>query len=122
MKKGFTLVELLAVIILLGILLAFTYPKILNIAEKKTAEVDQAKIKLINSATLEYMNTKVDDDNQKVYDQNVGDEYCILLDDIDKENLIAVEIDDIKEKYSYVRVKIGNNNKNSYTLEKDCEA
>ena len=113
MKKGFTLVELLGVIILLGMLLAFTYPKILNIAEKKEAEIDQAKIKLINNAALQYIN------ENPVEGEDIGDTRCISLEDLDNSNLIPVEIDDIKDKYESINVKIGKNNKNSYTLSKD---
>ena len=113
MKKGFTLVELLAVIILIGVLLVFTYPKILDIKEKKEIEVDSAKEKLINNAALEYMNNNLND-----YPQVLGNRYCISLETLDNENLIPIEIDDVLEKYDYVRIKIGINNNYSYTLVK----
>ena len=35
MKKGFTLIELLAIIVLLGFIFVLTFPKVLEIAEKK---------------------------------------------------------------------------------------
>ena len=84
MKKGFTLVELLAVIILLGILLTFTYTKVTNIAEKKENEISDAKIALINNATSEYI-----ENNSDTY--QVGSTYCIELKTLVEENLVPSE-------------------------------
>ena len=111
MKKGFTLVELLAVVILMGVLLAFTYPKIIDIKEKKEQEIDSAKVKLINNAALEYMNNNLNE-----YSQNIGEKHCISLETLDRENLIPIEIDDVLKKYNYVKIRIGINNQHSYAL------
>ncbi len=113
MKRGFTLVELLAVITLLGMLLAFTYPKIADIKEKKEKELDSAKVTLIENAAKSYMDTNLNE-----YSQNIGDTHCIELDTLVNENLVPVDIKEIQEKYNYVKVKIGLNGNNSYTLVK----
>lgn len=110
-KNGFTLVELLAIISLLGILLLFVYPKIINIQDKKEAEIDSAKKTLINNATIEYMNKNLNN-----YPQEIGNKYYISLETLDYENLIGIDIDDIMEKYNYVQVTIGLNNNNSYNI------
>lgn len=119
-KNGFTLVELLAVIILLALLMMLVYPKVIDMAEKKQIEIEESKKELINNAVLDYMSS-----NLNSYPQTIGEEYCILLETLDKENLIPVDISDIQEKYNYVRVKIGANKVNSYVLikaetETDC--
>ena len=108
MKKGFTLVELLAVIILLGILLTFTYTKVTNIAEKKENEISDAKIALINNATSEYI-----ENNSDTY--QVGSTYCIELKTLVEENLVPVDITDVQKKYNYVKVQVGTS-QNTYKL------
>ncbi len=108
MKKGFTLVELLAVIILLGILLTFTYTKVTNIAEKKENEISDAKIALINNATSEYI-----ENNSDTY--QVGSTYCIELKTLVEENLVPVDITDVQKKYNYVKVQVGTS-QNMYKL------
>ena len=56
MKKGFTLVELVAVVSLLGLLLLFTYTKIADISEKKSKELLESKKTLVINAAKEYIN------------------------------------------------------------------
>ena len=111
MKKGFTLIELLAIIVLLGFIFVLTFPKVLEIAEKKEIEIDEATQKLIYNGVEQYMRSDIDS-----YPKKIGNTYCFKIDTIDKENLIAVSVDDYLNKY--VKVKIGKTN--SYSIvEKD---
>ena len=57
MKRGFTLVELLGIIALLAVLFLFVYPNVLDIAEQKEKDIDQAKVTLINNAAVSYMSS-----------------------------------------------------------------
>lgn len=109
MKKGFTLVELLAVIVLLTLIFALVYPNILEISEKQEGKIDEAKKALINSAVLNYMNA-----NLNQYPQSIGKNYCIKIETLDSEALIPVDVSDVLENYNYVRVRIGANNSYSY--------
>ena len=113
-QSGFTLVELIAIVSLLGVLVAFAYPKVLDVKEKKEAEINQAKVNLIYNAAKEYVNNN---ESQFSQSQQI---YCISLDTLENENLIPVDITDVKKKYSYVRVNISSN-KNSYIITKTCE-
>ncbi len=107
MKKGFTLIELLAIIVLLGFIFSLTFPKILEIAEKKEIEIDEATQKLIYNGVDQYMRNDIDS-----YPKKIGNIYCFKIDTIDKENLIAISVDDYLDKY--VKVKIGKTN--SYSI------
>ena len=107
MKKGFTLIELLAIIVLLGFIFILTFPKVLEIAEKKEIEIDEATQKLIYNGVEQYMRSDIDS-----YPKKIGNTYCFKIDTIDKENLIAVSVDDYLDKY--VKVKIGKTN--SYSI------
>ena len=107
MKKGFTLIELLAIVVLLGFIFVLTFPKVLEIAEKKEIEIDEATQKLIYNGVEQYMRSDIDS-----YPKKIGNTYCFKIDTIDKENLIAVSVDDYLNKY--VKVKIGKTN--SYSI------
>lgn len=114
MKKGFTLVELLAVIILLGLLLILVYPRVLEQIEKKEVEIDEYTSELIFSAADQYM---LDDLN--TYPNTVGKTYYISVSTLDNENLIPVDVEGVIDKC--VQIKIGSNGNNSYELVDECE-
>lgn len=119
MKKGFTLVELVATVALLGILLLFSYSKVSDIAERKNKELLDSKKTLVINAAKDYIN------NSNDLSQNIGDIHCIGIEELEDENLIPIDIDDLKKKYNYVRVIIGS--KNSYNLvnfsdQESCES
>lgn len=111
-NKGFTLIELLATVVLLGLIFAITFPKILEVVERKNIEIDDATLKLIYNGADRYM----DSDRDK-YPKTIGRSYCFLLEDLDKENLIPISIDDYLDKY--VKVKIGKTN--SYKIVDTCD-
>lgn len=58
MKKGFTLIEIIAVILLIGLLCVFAIPAIVNQVGKKSEEVDQVTKEIIYSAAELYLNDK----------------------------------------------------------------
>lgn len=113
-KYGFTLIELLATVTLLGIILALTYPKILEIIERKETQIDDETFSLITNAADQYMITNINE-----YPKNIGATYCFDIDQLDRQNLIPIDIDKYQEKG--IKVKIGKNNQNSYTIIDKCE-
>lgn len=60
MKKGFTLIEILAVIVLMGILLTFLLPKLFDFSKKTDSEIYEAKVEKIENAAISYGNDRID--------------------------------------------------------------
>lgn len=85
MKKGFTLVELLAVISLLAVLIIVSYTFITKALNNSSNEVSKAALKLITVGCEEYIN-----DNYNTYDkydsQTVS---CIKLEELINGNYIS---------------------------------
>ncbi len=74
MKKGFTLVELLGVIVILGIISLIVVPPIINQIRTIRTSVGDDTLKLIYASTRRYM-----DDNRDQYPLIEDREYCITL-------------------------------------------
>ena len=83
MKKGFTLIELMAVITLLAILGILVIPSILNLVKNKQKDLSDASNDVLYKATELYL-SKHDD-----YDLINGNIYCISLSELASENLIT---------------------------------
>ena len=60
-KNGFTLVELIAVIVILGLLIAFAVPSVLTVSEKMKADMFCTKIENIEDAANLYGDDKFND-------------------------------------------------------------
>lgn len=108
MKKGFTLVELLAIIVLLSLVALIIFPNLIASFEQKQSEIDQATIDILYSSTDEYIkNHEVD------YDGPIGTVYCIPISDIDDEGLIPIDVTNYYDQG--IEVKIGETN-NRYKI------
>ncbi len=114
MKKGFTLLELLGVIAILGILVLIAYPVILEQVEKKQKDVNQARIELIESAADIYIG-----EHPEEFPYRVGNQFCISLDTLVEENKIAVDVSDVKQRG--IHVNMGGNHNITYRLIEKCE-
>ena len=83
MKKGFTLIELIAVITLLAILGILVIPSILNLVKNKQSDLSDASNDVLYKATELYLSKHND------YDLINGNIYCISLSELASENLIT---------------------------------
>lgn len=73
-KNGFTLVELLGVIIVIVALSLVVFPLVINGFKKNKKEISAVTKNLIEDATITYM-----DENPNMYEKVEGNVYCISL-------------------------------------------
>jgi len=73
-KNGFTLVEVLGVIFLIGLLLVLAFPPIVNQLKRSTEDIDKATKELIYNSTDFYL-----EKNQQNYPLNNDSVFCVSL-------------------------------------------
>ena len=88
MKKGFTLVELLAILVILGVITLVAVPSIIT-SNKKSKDQEYVKFKkTIENAAEVYVETHLDDDGvQKL--KNNGTPFSISINDLIATGLIS---------------------------------
>lgn len=128
-KKGFTLIEILAVLIILGIIATYTIPAISNAINDSKESSYNEQIEMIENASRTYMSSY----SKLLPDE--GEEFIISICDIEKEGLLPnknIENPNFKNgsteesekcKFFFGNVKVTNtNNKYTYTYEnQNCE-
>lgn len=76
-KKGFTLVELLGVIVILGIIALISIPPILNQMASSEQSIDEATLRVVYSAGSLYL-----DERQNNFVRNPGNVFCVQIEDL----------------------------------------
>lgn len=112
-KRGFTLVELLATIVLLSIISVISYVSISSVIKKNKVNNCRNLIKSIEGASREYVS-----DNR--YNFTNRDDKVITAEDLFRGNYLKNEIMDpfTNEKVNSEKVKIIISLKSDYTMEK----
>ncbi|MDD3186881.1 MAG: prepilin-type N-terminal cleavage/methylation domain-containing protein [Bacilli bacterium] len=89
MRKGFTLVELLGVLVLIAMISLLVAPKITELFEKKQEEASDATKEILYAAAREYISS-----NQSLF--NTGNSYyCITLNDLVNDGQLVNPVIDI---------------------------
>lgn len=96
-SKGFTLIELIAVITLIALLSLVVIPTIIGLVNKNKPKLDSTTKKLIYSAAENYL-----DYNQTDYPKGKGVVYCISLASLIEKGFLEENLTDIStgEKYN----------------------
>lgn len=90
-NKGFTLVELLAVLVLVAALTLIAVPSIINYVNESKDEISDATQKLIYSGAELYIDSRPNE-----YEKEVGNRFCVTLQDIvDAKYLTAPILDSV---------------------------
>ena len=114
-NRGFTLVELLAVITLLAAIMLLVYPTVLEKVQEKDKDILEKKQTLVYTAAYDYLY-----ENKNIYPVRAGKVYCVnmgYLSSLDK--LPVDEYEDLLKdsdiSKNYIQVKIGDEN-NAYSI------
>ena len=117
-KKGFTLVELLAVIVLLTLLGVFTISTLLEQTDSNKSLVDAASERLIKTAAQEYITL-----NNENFERKSGNVYCLYVEEIlnatDVENINANTKNELSSTNAKVKVTFLKDNF-EYDVTNDC--
>ncbi len=117
MRKGFTLVELLAVIVILALIGIIIMPSVINIMSESTTEVNEANKKTVLAQAEIFVL-----ENSFNYEKVNGNVYCITIDQLKDENFLDTEfvngLDESVRKL-IIGVKI-QNDKYHYELVSEC--
>ena len=124
-KKGFTLIELMCVIVILFVIAVITTPIIIDVISNVRNELsEQQKQIIINAArTWGVKNLSVDDNNNPIYDSNVKN--SITIDELrnagflDKKELKSLKLNE--EELDTAGVCISYDNKYVYVFTKNVE-
>lgn len=111
-EKGFTLIEILGVIIIIGLLLVIAFPKIVNFTNNSLSKTDELMKDMIYKATDLYIK-----DNSTNFEKVNGAIYCIELSKLVKGNYLEspIKISDEDITYSH-SVKVTYRNEYDFEL------
>lgn len=121
MKKGFTLIEVIAVIAIISVLMVLAIPNILNNVSNKRNEVSDTAKEMIYSAADMYVK-----ENAINYPIEENAKYCIKLETLVNNGKLVAPVKDLKNGKeiplnNYVKVDINNYEQYEYSLVKNCE-
>lgn len=118
MKKGFTLIELMGVITIMGIIALVAFPPLLRQIKNSKSKIDEATEKLIIASSSNYV-----EENKNSFPKIEGETYCITLQTLADDNKLSKDLKnsngDNIDLNKYVKVDIINNNY-SYTVTDSC--
>ena len=116
-KKGFTLIELVVVVAILGVLALLIVPNVTNrISEAKEA-VLEANIKVINNAIKMYYAEQ--GDYPEIGEAEGGNDVEKLLDKLQKDGYLDEnEVENAKEAFKNVSIKVNTEGNKAKSIEK----
>ena len=111
-NKGFTLVEVLAVITLLAIIALLVVPKVLEQKEKKEKELSNAQKQVLFADATTYL-------KERKYEYIIpGNTFCVKVNTLISEGYNSMKAEDFKNKT--VKVVIGDNNNYITSIDDNC--
>lgn len=121
MKKGFTLIEVLAVIVIISLLTVIIMPNILNSVNNKRNDISDSAKKMIYDAADIYVK-----DNSEIYSNNEGATYCIKLETLVNNGKLVSPIKDMKTDKEiplnyYIKAVVNDYNQFDYELVEECK-
>ena len=97
-NKGFTLVELLTVVLILTLLVLLVWPNISNSVDNKKSDIDNLTLNIIEEATKLYIS-----DNKDGFPEVEGNTYCVPLKQLINQDYLKDNIEYSKEDISDIK-------------------
>jgi|GEM_PF-818250 len=114
-NKGFTLVEMLGVLVLLIIVFMIMFPSLTRMLKNTNSDIDAATLSIIEDATATFLT-----DQNNLYPRDDDYTYCISLSElIDNANLTEKQIASLDDKEMVVKTTFKNNIP-VYSITKSC--
>ncbi len=119
MKKGFTLTELIGVVIILALIALLAFPPILNAIRETKSEISDASKEILYNAVGLYTS-----DNSNSLPKTEGNVYCVTIETLIKGEYLPTKVYDsvTGEEIStdnIIEIKVENNNY-SYNMNNNC--
>lgn len=117
MKKGFTIAEMLGVIIILCIIGVIAFPPILNLVKKTEKDIDNSTKELVITAAGQYISR-----NQNDFPKKVDNNYYIYVNDLINTQLVSDSVfnETSLTEESCVKVRVNKDFKYDYDIEITC--
>ncbi len=116
-KNGFTLVELIAVIIILSLIAIIAFPAILNIVRDSENQIDESSKEIILTQAKAYVNDNVND-----FAKVNGNSYCVSINSLATSGFLTSEfINNLSEENQKLNVSVSVSDYNyNYEIVSDC--
>ena len=118
-KKGFTLVEIIGVVVILGLIALLAFPKILNMIKQSENKLSDSAKTLIYMASSQYTAKYIND-----FPKVEGNVYCITIEDLIKEDFLTTSIQNENlgdfGLQTKIKITINDNQKYDYIIDNSC--
>ena len=120
LTSGFTLIELIGVIIILSLIMLLSVPLILNSIRSSKNELSDASKKILYNAINIYINENLND-----FPKIDGNTFCVSIDTLSKKEYLPTDVYDSSTgntipSDSLIEVKVENNNY-TYNINNECK-
>ncbi|MBE6149189.1 MAG: type II secretion system protein [Firmicutes bacterium] len=117
MKKGFTIAEMLGVVIILCIIGVIAFPPILNLVKQTEKDIDNSTKELVITAAGQYISR-----NENDFSKKINNEYYIMINDLINTQLVSNSVfnETSLTEESCVKVTVNKDYKYEYEVEVTC--
>lgn len=119
-RKGFTLIELIGVIVILSLIIIIGYPLMMSGIESSEENLSEANQQFIFSVTEDYLDKYVDDVDSEGnnYPRTISNVYCVSTTKLNEQGFLSDSFisKQLEGKEYIVEVTVISNKNNEYSL------
>lgn len=115
-KRGFTLAEIIGVVVVLGLIALLAFPPMLKMIKNSENKVSEANKTLIYTASSQYTAKYMND-----FPKTKGNVYCITIEDLVKEEfLLSTIVNEEINLDTKIKITISSDLKYDYIIDDNC--